>query len=169
MAAPLTIVTTTARGAAVIERVRAIVLTPVNTILVIKRIRPGASPYWVLPGGHADDTDNSLEDALRRELREELGGDATILRLVNVIHRETERQYFYLATMDNWSFADRTGPEFSQAGRGTYELEEIPSAADDVEALDLKPDEIAEFLTSALRGTGGLATLPDLREMGRAR
>lgn len=152
-----------------IERVRAIVLTPANTMLVTKRTRPGAAPYWVLPGGHMDETDNSLEDALRRELREELGGDATILRLVDVIHRGTERQYFYLATMDRWSFADRTGPEFSEPGRGTYELEEIPSHADDVEAIDLKPDEIAEFLTNALRGTGGLAALPDLREMGWAR
>jgi 8-oxo-dGTP pyrophosphatase MutT (NUDIX family) len=138
-------------------------------MLVIKRTRPGAAPYWVLPGGHKDETDNSLEDALRRELREELGGDATILRLVDVIHRETERQYFYLATMDRWSFAGRTGPEFSEPGRGTYELEEIPSHADHVEAIDLKPDEIAEFLTNALRGTGGLAALPDLREMGWAR
>ena len=161
-------------------------------MLVIKRTRPGAAPYWVLPGGHTDETDNSLEDALRRsarnaapscawdngrrssgpgrrELREELGGDATILRLVDVIHRETERQYFYLATMDRWSFAGRTGPEFSEPGRGTYELEEIPSHADHVEAIDLKPDEIAEFLTNALRGTGGLAALPDLREMGWAR
>lgn len=152
-----------------IERVRAIVLTPANTILVIKRTRPGAAPYWVLPGGHIDETDNSLEDALRRELREELGGDTTILRLVNVIHRETERQHFYLATMDEWSFADRTGPEFSEPGRGSYELEEIPSHADDIEAIDLKPDEIALFLASTLRSTGGLAALPDLREIGRAK
>jgi len=71
--------------------------------------------------------------------------------------------------MDGWSFADRTGPEFSEPGRGTYELEEIPSHADDVEAIDLKPDEIAAFLTNALRGTGGLAALPDLREMGWGR
>lgn len=152
-----------------IERVRAIVLTPASTMLVIKRTRPGAAPYWVLPGGHIDETDDSLEGALRRELREELGGDAIILRLVDVIHGEGERQYFYLASMDNWSFADRTGPEFSEPGRGTYELEEIPSNADDVEAIDLKPDEIAEFLTNALRSTGGLAALPDLREMGRAK
>jgi len=136
----LTIVTTTFTGAAVIERVRAIVVTPANSMLVIKRTRPGTAPYWVLPGGHADDTDNSLEDALRRELREELGGEATVLRLVDVLQRETERQYFYLATMDNWSFADRTGPEFSEPGRGSYELEEIPSRAEAVAAIDLKPN-----------------------------
>lgn len=168
MAAPLTMVTTTARGAAVIERVRAIVLTPANTILVIKRTRPGEAPYCVLPGGHLDETDNSLEDALRRELREELAGDATILRLVDVIYRETERQYFYLATMDTWSFADRTGPEFSEPGRGSYELEEISSRPEAVAAIALKPDEIAVFLASALSSPGGLAALPDLREWGRA-
>jgi 8-oxo-dGTP pyrophosphatase MutT (NUDIX family) len=128
----------------------------------------GEAPYCVLPGGHLDETDNSLEDALRRELREELAGDATILRLVDVIYRETERQYFYLATMDTWSFADRTGPEFSEPGRGSYELEEISSRPEAVAAIALKPDEIAVFLASALSSPGGLAALPDLREWGRA-
>lgn len=151
-----------------IERVRAIVLTAAGAMLVIKRTRPGAAPYWVLPGGHADDTDSSLENALRRELREELGGDAIVGRLVDVIRRESERQYFYLATMDSWSFGDRTGPEFSESGRGCYELEEIPCDAEAVAAIDLKPSEIAVFLANALRSVGGLAALPDLRETGRA-
>lgn len=150
-----------------IERVRAIVITPASTLLLIKRTRPGTAPYWVLPGGHADDTDNSLEEALRRELREEIGGEATILRLVDVLHRDSERQYFYLATIDTWSFEHRTGPEFSEAGRGSYELEEIPSDADAIAAIDLKPDEIARFLVSALRSDGGLAALPDLRQVDR--
>ena len=147
-----------------IERVRAIVLTPNNTILTIKRTKPGTPPYWVLPGGHTDEGDSTLEDALRRELREELGGDATIQRLIEVIHKENERQYFYLATMESWSFADRTGPEFLEPGRGTYELEEIPCNADAAAAIDLKPSEIATFIGNALSGAGGLAALPDLRE-----
>ncbi len=147
-----------------IERVRAIVLTPNGTMLVIKRTKPETPPYWVLPGGHTDEGDASLEDALRRELREELGGDAMVRSLVDVIHRDSERQYFYLATMDSWSFADRTGPEFREPGRGTYELEEIPCDADAVAAIELKPSEIATFLTHALRSTGDLAALPDLRE-----
>ena len=152
-----------------IERVRAIVLDPRQ-----HHARPQAHParrgaVLGTSGRPTDETDNSLEDALRRELREELGGDATILRLVDVIHRETERQYFYLATMDRWSFARQNRARVQRTRARHIELEEIPSHADDVEAIDLKPDEIAEFLTNALRGTGGLAALPDLREMGWAR
>lgn len=151
-----------------IERVRAILITPAMTMLVIKRTKPGIPPYWVLPGGHADEADRSLEDALCREVREELGGDATIVGLVNVLERETERQYFYLARISQWSFADRTGPEFSEAGRGSYELEEIPATAKAVASLDLKPREIAAVITGALRD-GRLFALPDLRGTGLIR
>ena len=52
-----------------IERVRAILTTPAMTMLVIKRTKPGTPPYWVLPGGHADEADRSLEDALLPCLR----------------------------------------------------------------------------------------------------
>lgn len=147
-----------------IERVRAIVLTPNGTMLIIKRTKPETPPYWVLPGGHADEGDASLEDALRRELREELGGDATVRGLVDVIHRESERQCIFLATMDNWSFANRTGPEFSEPGRGIYELEEVRCDAGAVATIDLKPSEVGTFLAGALRSAGGLDALPDLRE-----
>src|SRR5260370_30142577 len=108
------------QGAAAIERVRAILITPANTMLLIKRTKPDMAPYWVLPGGHADEGDSSLEAALRREIREELAGDATVLRLVDVLERERERQSFYLARINRWSFADRTGPEFSETRRVSY-------------------------------------------------
>ncbi len=150
-----------------IERVRAILLTPANTMLVIKRTKPGIAPYRVLPGGHADENDSSLDAALHREIREELAGDAKVLRLLYVLQRDTERQYFYLARIRRWSFADRTGPEFKEAGRGRYELEEVPVTAEAVAALDLKPREIVTVITDALQHEGGLFALPDLRETGR--
>ena len=49
-----------------IERVRAILIIPAVTMLVIKRTKPGIPPYWVLPGGRVDEADRSLEDALCR-------------------------------------------------------------------------------------------------------
>ncbi|MFI8359643.1 NUDIX domain-containing protein [Streptomyces sp. NPDC085612] len=34
-----------------IERVRAVLVTADDTILVIRRTKPGIPTYWVLPGG----------------------------------------------------------------------------------------------------------------------
>ena len=144
------------------ERVRAILVTPANTMLVIRRLKPGVPPYWVLPGGHVEDGDLSLEAALLRELREELAGGATILRRVAVLERPSERQHFYLARISSWSFADRSGPEFSETGRGCYELEEIPLTVEAMNGIDLKPSELAALIKDCLHGGGGIFTLADL-------
>ena len=58
----------------VIERraVRAILLTPERQVLLI-RIRPSeGKAFWVMPGGGIEPGEDPV-DALRRELREELG------------------------------------------------------------------------------------------------
>jgi ADP-ribose pyrophosphatase YjhB (NUDIX family) len=140
----------------VIERVRAIVLTPGGSVLVIKRTKPDMPPYWKFAGGHVEEIDDGLEDALRRELREELGAEATILRMVAMVERENERQYFFLVMMESWSIVDLTGP-------GSYELQEIPASADEIERIDLKPVEVAEFLASSLRSNSDLTALPSVR------
>lgn len=147
-----------------IERVRAILITPAGTMLAIKRTKPGRDPYWVLPGGHVSDSDDCLEAALAREIREELAAHIESPLLVHVLERETERQYFYAARVTSWLFADRTGPEFSEPGRGQYELEEIPLTRDAVASLNLKPDAISAFLVTALQGDDGLSGLPGLRQ-----
>jgi 8-oxo-dGTP pyrophosphatase MutT (NUDIX family) len=145
-----------------IERVRAVLVTESDSALMIKRIRTGMPPYWVLPGGHVDPDDPSLEAALRREIREELAGEIEVLSLVHIERSEDERQLFYLGRIENWSFADRTGPEFREDGRGEYGLEEIPLTQQALKLIDLKPPNIAAFLRSAIAGSG-LFSLPDLR------
>jgi len=79
-----------------IERVRAVLVTEFGNALLIKRIRPGMRPYWVLPGGHLDPGDSSLEAALRREIREELGAEAEALSLLHIMQSQDECQFFYL-------------------------------------------------------------------------
>jgi ADP-ribose pyrophosphatase YjhB (NUDIX family) len=88
-----------------IERVRAVLTTPANTMLAIKRIRPGVEPYWVVPGGGVEPDDPDREAALARELREEIAGRADILGLLYVVTSERDRQFFYLARIEHWSFA----------------------------------------------------------------
>jgi hypothetical protein len=54
-------------------------------------------------------------------------------------------------------------PEFSEDGRGEYNLEEIPLIVSGLDAIDLKPGEIAAVLRTALQAEGGLLRQPDLR------
>ncbi|MFJ6382160.1 NUDIX domain-containing protein [Kitasatospora sp. NPDC092039] len=132
------------------HRVRAVLLTPNDTTLLIKRIRPGIAPYWVIVGGKVEPTDAGPEEALLREVREEIAGEAAIVSLLHTIETDDERQDFYLATIEKWSFEERTGPEFSQEGRGEYILEEIPLTADALDAVNLLPQEIAVVLREAV-------------------
>ncbi|MGW2251328.1 NUDIX hydrolase [Kitasatospora sp. NPDC001660] len=132
------------------HRVRAVLLTPNDTMLLIKRIRPGIDPYWVIVGGKIEPTDASPEEALLREVREEIAGEAEILSLLHTIEADDERQDFYLASIEKWSFEDRTGPEFSQEGRGEYLLEEIPLTTEALDATNLLPQEIATVLREAV-------------------
>jgi ADP-ribose pyrophosphatase YjhB (NUDIX family) len=147
----------------VIERVRAILITPDGRMLAIRRDRPGRERYWVLPGGHVDPGDSDREAALSREIREEIAGEPEIFSLLHVLEEPEERQYFYLTRISSWSFADRTGPEFTEAGRGSYELDEIPLTADGLSAIDLQPGQIAGVLRQAVGSGRDLFTMPDLR------
>ena len=140
-------------------------VTPDGCLLAIRRDRPGRATYWVLPGGHVDPGDQSLEAALGREISEEIAGEADVTSLMQVLESGSgdERQYFYLGRITSWDFASRTGPEFDEPGRGTYQLEQIPLTVAGLGAVDLKPAAIAGLLSDAIASGRDLFTLPDLR------
>ena len=54
-----------------------------NKILLIKRAIPPFIGYWVLPGGHVEYGER-VEEALVRELKEELGIGVKIKKLIGV-------------------------------------------------------------------------------------
>ncbi|MEU6164852.1 NUDIX hydrolase [Streptomyces tanashiensis] len=133
------------------QRVRAVLITPRNTTLVMKRVRPGSDPYWVIVGGGVEETDATREDALLREVREEIAGDGEIIRLLHEMENaKGEKEYFYLARVHTWDFADRTGPEFARDDRGEYVLEEIPLTTEAIANLNLLPEEISTVLRDAI-------------------
>ncbi|MEU0569308.1 NUDIX domain-containing protein [Nonomuraea sp. NPDC005983] len=113
------------------DRVRAILVTPTGHLLTIKRVRPGMAPYWVLPGGGVEKSDADLETALRREIREELGGEINIQSLISVQEGQ-DREYFFLANISSWDVSRRSGPEFGDPARGEYIVEQIPLTAADL-------------------------------------
>lgn len=133
------------------ERVRAVLVTPQGTTLVIKRVRPGIAPYWVIVGGGVEAIDATREEALLREVREEIAGDAEIVRLLHETENtKGEKEFFYLARIDTWDFENRTGPEFARTDRGEYILEEVPLTTRAIAGLNLLPREIATLLCQAL-------------------
>jgi len=132
-------------------RVRALLRTPSGGLLLIRRTRPGAPPYWVFPGGGVEATDSSLQDALVREVFEELAGTAVVGRLVYILERSVgpgrvERELYFLATIDRWSASERTGPEFARPGSGSYDCDEVPLTRAEVESRQIKPVQVAQFL-----------------------
>ncbi|KDN81181.1 NUDIX domain-containing protein [Kitasatospora cheerisanensis] len=138
------------------ERVRAVLLTPTGTMLVINRVRPGRAPYQVLVGGGVEDEDAGREAALVREIREEIAGTVTALRpLCELRNDRGEAEYFYVAELGSWNFDDRSGPEFARADRGEYLLREVPLTVEAVGALNLMPPQLKDVLRKAI-GAGGL-------------
>ena len=110
-----------------IERVRAVLVTPDGCLLAIRRDRPGRATYWVLPGGHVDPEDQNLEAALSREISEEIAGEANITSLLQVLDSGAgdERQYFYLGRISTWDFTAHTG-----AGVQRARTRHLPAGAD---------------------------------------
>ncbi|MGP3690990.1 NUDIX hydrolase [Streptomyces sp. IBSNAI002] len=132
------------------QRVRAVLITPKNTMLAIRRIRPGIPEYWVLPGGGVEADDESLEAALHREVWEEIAGRAEITGLLHTVESNDEQQFVYLARITEWNFDERSGPEFSRDDRGEYRLEEVPLTVEGLDSIDLKPEEITDEIRKAL-------------------
>jgi ADP-ribose pyrophosphatase YjhB (NUDIX family) len=120
-------------------------------LVLIKRTRPGQSPYWTAPGGGVDDTDASPEAALHRELAEELGAKTTVASQVFLYSSPSDAgvavQYFFLAHLSELDeSAGYRGPEFADPSRGSYELDRVDLRGEDLRAIDLKPAALKDFI-----------------------
>ena len=144
-----------------IECVRAVLVTPGGGLLLIRRTWPGATPYWVFPGGHVEPGDPGLRAALAREVREEAGADPQITGLLWVLADAYQRQHFYLCRIQAWSEEGRAGPEFEDPDRGEFRLEEIALTAEALDAISIEPQDIAALLCDAVANGTSLATLAD--------
>lgn len=130
---------------------RAILLDDHGRLVLIKRTVPGRAPYWVTPGGGVEPEDASVEDGLHRELWEELGGTAKIVRQVFLDSQPKDAgvavHHYFLARVVSMDLALRSGPEFQEPTRGTYDVEHVALRDDEALAgLNLVPAALKAFV-----------------------
>ena len=111
----------------------AAILIQNDTLALIERHRAGLH-YFTFPGGGVD-ADETPEQAVVRELHEELGVDVHVLRLLAEVWFRGNRQLFFLVEQVGGEFGSGTGEEYApdhDPASGSYEpvwmsLAEIPA------------------------------------------
>ncbi|PDP86660.1 NUDIX hydrolase [Glycomyces fuscus] len=142
------------------QKARAILFDRQQRLVLIKRTRPGVVPYWTTAGGSVEPEDAGVEAALHREVLEELGGRIDRVRQVLVITDELPEglliQHVFVARLTAADPSRRTGPEFSDPTRGTYETVALPRTDEALKSVNLLPTPLARFVEDNLRGLGAL-------------
>jgi 8-oxo-dGTP pyrophosphatase MutT (NUDIX family) len=144
-------VTSTTPPVVVRRAARAILLDDDGRLVLIKRTVAGRAPYWVTPGGGVEPEDASVEDGLHRELLEELGATARIVRQVFLASQPKDAgvavHHYFLARVVSMDLALRSGPEFQEPVRGTYDVEHVDLRDDGALAgINLVPAALKAFV-----------------------
>lgn len=74
----------------VVKRSARVILVDGSELILMKRTKPGQAPYWVTVGGGVEADDPSIEDALHREVFEELGATLICAELAHLISTPVE-------------------------------------------------------------------------------
>ena len=131
------------------SRAAAIVLNG-NHIALIKRHRNGRL-YYVFPGGQIEEGE-SPEQAVVREIEEELGLNIEVERLVVEIAYNTKIQYYFLTRTVGGIFGTGKGPEMIglyPPERGSYRPIWMPVA--NLLKENVVPRPVAEIVAHATR------------------
>lgn len=130
-------------------------------LILIKRTKPGRTPYWVTPGGGVEPEDAGLLAALHRELDEELGGkaaDPVLVYLHTVPHQlhddlpdadpnGVKVQHFFACRLESMDPELRHGPEVDDP-QGEYEIVRVPFTPEGIGSVRLVPAALQVYLTA---------------------
>lgn len=135
---------------------RALLFDRERKLVFIKRTKPGQEPYWVTVGGGLEAEDADAEAALHREVFEELGGLIDRVRQILLITDDLPGgvglQHFFAARLASMNLDRRTGTEFTEPGRGTYEVVRVPATRDALSGIRLLPSQLADFTRANIHG-----------------
>jgi len=118
----------------------------------IKNINGKRREYYVVPGGGMEEGE-TLEEATKRELKEEIGIEVELISSEPLLSLEEENgtQYFNLVKRISGIIGTGTGPEFtdpSYSDRGVYSAEMIPIKDIMNGQVNMVPEEIKEEFIS---------------------
>jgi 8-oxo-dGTP pyrophosphatase MutT (NUDIX family) len=128
--------------------VRALLLDENDELIVFRRSVQGRGVYYSAPGGKIDPGEDD-ETALRRELFEELGATVGELRYLfeaPATDRYPTAHRFYATRLQSMDITQRTGTEFDNPVKGTFDVERIPCRSKALRAFPFVPPELALYL-----------------------
>lgn len=116
-------------------------------ILLIHRKRDGKE-YWVTPGGGVEEGE-TLEEAVKREVREEIGIDVEVgrevLRVTNHVYDEDNEQHFFACTYVSGEIG--SGTDEKMMNRDPLDASEIVSvASEEILEMNVVPVELKEVI-----------------------
>ncbi|MFC4495534.1 NUDIX domain-containing protein [Streptomyces ovatisporus] len=139
-------------------------------LVLIKRTKPGLEPYWITPGGGVEPgVDDTVIDALHREVDEELGGKVTdvVPAFVDTVPHTTESgesgvkvQHFFVCRLASMDLSRRHGPEVEEPS-GEYEVVRVPFTREGVTSVEVVPPALRAYLERNIEGVQALLA-PDL-------
>ena len=80
-----------------------------DSIALMHRIKNGRE-YYVIPGGGVEDNE-SIEEAVIREMKEEVGIDVKIIEKLFEYNDDNSNQFFYLVEQIDGVFGTGNGPD----------------------------------------------------------
>ncbi len=129
------------------------------TIHRIKEKDGKREEYYVFPGGGVEG-EETIEKAVVREIKEELGIDVNVVRPLYRLEKENNIEHFLLCEYLSGDIGTGTGPEFTSEDykdRGLY----IPELVDINEVGDkLLPQIVSNAMRIDLRRFGGIDKVP---------
>ncbi len=148
----------------VVKRTARAILLDGDDLLLIKRTKPDAPPYWITPGGGVEPEDATVVEALHREVDEELGAKVTdvvpaFVDTVEHIHEDGTRgvkvQHFFVCRLGSMDLSRRHGPEVDEPC-GTYEFVRVPFTRAGIASVEVVPPSLRAFLDANIEGVRAL-------------
>ncbi|MEV0275126.1 NUDIX hydrolase [Streptomyces sp. NPDC050610] len=147
-------------------------------MILIKRTKPGEAPYWITPGGGMEPEDDTVVDALHREVDEELGAKVTdvVPAFVDTVthpdpgpdgagtgaqgvdqgaDQGVKVQHFFVCRLASMDLSQRHGPEVDEPC-GTYDVVRIPFTRAGIASVEVVPPSLRSYLDANIEGVRAL-------------